>query len=543
MKNGRQMGNVPAAEKNMAYVILKSFVKNAWKKIIHITVNTIFKTILRTIAMNKVIIIGGGIAGLSAGIYAQKCGFNATILESHNIIGGNCTAWKRKGYLFEGGMHWLAGSGKNEALNKIWRYLGALDDSVLIHKSEPFMEYNYEGTPIRFYRDVEKTEQHLLELSPADAKEIKAMCDNIRKVKNLSMPVTDLCGVKVTKKNRISVSFLFSAISAIRLMNRFSKVTKEQYLRNFKHEGLRGLLSDFISDESGVVPLFFSMGTFARGDGGFPDGGSLPFAGRMAKTFTDLGGELLLNTRADRVIIENGKTTGIIAGDKQMSADAVIVASDTMAISTLFDVPLKSPWLDKMQAVTKPTMCTFISLGIDADLRKYPHNYVFKLNKQLKIPAQAYNYLSVNNYANDRNYSPEGKTAMTIILNGDTYDFWKKARENGTYKEEKQNIAEEIAAAITAEIPEAYGKIEVIDVATPLTYERYCGNWKGSWMTEMGPGMEMKNYPAVIKGLSGVYFAGHRMMPPGGFPPAVMSGRIAVQYLCRDTDKIFISEE
>jgi len=493
--------------------------------------------------MNKVIIIGGGIAGLSAGIYAQKCGFNVTLLESHNIIGGNCTAWKRKGYLFEGGMHWLAGSNKNEALNKVWRYLGALDDSVVIHKSEPFMEYNYEGTPIRFYRDVEKTEQHLLELAPADAKEIKAMCDNIRKVKTLSMPITDLRGVKVTKKNRIPISLLFSAISAMRLMSRFSKVSKEQYLKRFKHEGLRDLLADFISDESGVVPLFFSMGTFARGDGGFPDGGSLPFAGRMAKTFTDLGGELLLNTRADRVIIENGKATGVITGGKQMSADAVIVASDTMAIDSLFDVPLKSSWLDKMRAVTKPTMCTFISLGIDADLKKYPHNYVFKLKKQLKISAQTYNYLSINNYANDRYYSPEGKTAMTIILNGDTYDFWKKAKENGTYKEEKQKIAEEITAAITAEIPEAIGKIEVVDVATPLTYERYCGNWKGSWMTEMTPGMKMKNYPAVIKGLSGVYFAGHRMMPPGGFPPAVMSGRIAVQYLCRDTDKIFISEE
>ena len=58
----------------------------------------------------KVIIIGGGIAGLSAGVYAQKCGFQATILESHNIAGGNCTAWKRKEYLFEGGMHWLGGS-------------------------------------------------------------------------------------------------------------------------------------------------------------------------------------------------------------------------------------------------------------------------------------------------------------------------------------------------------------------------------------------------------------------------------------------------
>ena len=55
--------------------------------------------------MKKLIVIGGGIAGLSAGIYAQKCGFDTTIFESHSISGGNCTSWKRGGYLFEGGMH------------------------------------------------------------------------------------------------------------------------------------------------------------------------------------------------------------------------------------------------------------------------------------------------------------------------------------------------------------------------------------------------------------------------------------------------------
>jgi len=48
--------------------------------------------------MKKVIIVGGGIAGLSAGIYAMQSGFDVTILEMHTIPGGNCTSWKRKGY-------------------------------------------------------------------------------------------------------------------------------------------------------------------------------------------------------------------------------------------------------------------------------------------------------------------------------------------------------------------------------------------------------------------------------------------------------------
>jgi len=59
----------------------------------------------------------------------------------------------------------------------------------------------------------------------------------------------------------------------------------------------------------------------------------------------------------------------------------------------------------------------------------------------------------------------------------------------------------------------------------------------------MKSGMSMKSYPAVIEGLNGVYFAGQRMMPPGGLPIALQSGRTAVQYLCRDTGTVFASED
>ena len=44
------------------------------------------------------------------------------------------------------------------------------------------------------------------------------------------------------------------------------------------------------------------------------------------------------------------------------------------------------------------------------------------------------------------------------------------------------------------------------------------------------------------EGLDGLYFAGQRMSPPGGLPIALMSGRTAVQYLCRDAGVVFVSE-
>ncbi|MCL2081823.1 MAG: NAD(P)/FAD-dependent oxidoreductase [Oscillospiraceae bacterium] len=490
----------------------------------------------------KVIIIGGGIAGLSAGIYTQKCGFSATVLESHSIPGGNCTSWKRGGYLFEGGMHWLSGSNPKEAINKAWYHVGALNDGVKIRTDEPFMVYGHNGTAIRCYRDVDQTEKHWLSLSPADAKEIKALCAKVRKLQNLSIPVTDIRGVKVTKKARSPLSTLFSLLPAMRVISACTKTSREQYASRFSHEGLREMIRAYTTGNSGILQLVFTMGVLTRGDGGFPEGGSLPFAQRMADTLTGSGGELLLNTRADKVVVKNGKAVGVVVGDKTLPADAVIVAADTMQIDHLFDVQFKADWLDEMRSVSEPTMCTLVSLGIDADLRKYPHSYYFKPQTPITIGSKTYECLSFSNYAADPVYSPKGKTAMTAILTGDTYDFWKKAKADGRYKEEKQIIADKIIAALAAKMPETAGRIEVVDVATPLTYERYCNNWKGSWMTEMLPNMKMKTYPAVIKGLDGVYFAGQRMQPPGGLPVALISGRAAVQYLCRDTGTVFVSE-
>jgi phytoene dehydrogenase-like protein len=462
--------------------------------------------------MKKVIIIGAGIAGLSAGTFAQRSGFDVTILESHSIAGGNCTSWKRKGYLFEGGMHWLAGTSPQNPLHQLWRSIGALDDTVTINYSEPFMEYRHNGTPIRLYRDVNRTEQDWLALSPVDEKEIKALCDNIRKVQNGQEPDTI-----------------------------FYELSREEYVNRFSHEGIKEFLLSVPGEEQGIPMLLLTCGNLANGEGGFPEGGSLPFVGRIVKTFESLGGQILYKTPADKIIVENGKAVGVIADGKMLSADAVIVSSDTMAIDKLFDSPPKASWIDEMQTTAQPTMCVLVSLGINADLKQYPTKPIFKLNTPFSFANQTLKYLYANNYASDPAYSPNGKTAMTIQLAGDTYDFWKMVKEEGRYADEKQKLADKIIAAIAEQIPETAGKIEVCDIATPLTYERYCGNWKGSWMTAMTADMRKEPYPATIDGLDGVYFAGFRMIPPGGLPPALLSGQIAVQYLCANTKTEFVA--
>ena len=87
--------------------------------------------------MKKIIVVGAGISGLSAGIYAARSGFDVTIMEQHFTFGGLSTGWSRKGYFFEGGMHWLTGSSDKLPMNRIWKETGALQDNNPIENRDP----------------------------------------------------------------------------------------------------------------------------------------------------------------------------------------------------------------------------------------------------------------------------------------------------------------------------------------------------------------------------------------------------------------------
>jgi len=58
----------------------------------------------------SIIIIGGGLTGLSAGCYGQMNGYRTSIFEMHSITGGVCTAWKRKDYTIDGAVNWVIGT-------------------------------------------------------------------------------------------------------------------------------------------------------------------------------------------------------------------------------------------------------------------------------------------------------------------------------------------------------------------------------------------------------------------------------------------------
>ena len=131
---------------------------------------------------SKVVIIGGGVAGLSAGIYSAMNGFDTEILEMHSVAGGQCTAWDRKKYRFDYCLHWLVGTSKGP-FHEIWKETNVLTDTTEIIDHEIHSQIiDQGGQPIYHlyqYRPVGKIPPR--NRSGGFEAPIRSMCKEMRK--------------------------------------------------------------------------------------------------------------------------------------------------------------------------------------------------------------------------------------------------------------------------------------------------------------------------------------------------------------------------
>jgi phytoene dehydrogenase-like protein len=148
--------------------------------------------------MAKILIIGGGVAGLSAGIYAQMNGHQATICERQKNTGGNLTGWQRGEYHIDNCIHWLTGTNPAMDTYKIWKDLGDLGN-VDVYQGDTLYTYEYKGKRLSLYRDLEKMQDEMIAIAPEDKKEILSLI----KAVNFLQGMSGIGGKKHNKKYNI----------------------------------------------------------------------------------------------------------------------------------------------------------------------------------------------------------------------------------------------------------------------------------------------------------------------------------------------------
>ncbi len=481
----------------------------------------------------QILILGGGISGLAAGIYAQKMGFQSQIFERNLVPGGECTGWDRKGYHIDGCIHWLTGSGEGSELGRIWRETGALNQGIKILQPESFGTVNANGVIVSLYCDITKLRTHLLEISPGDNVEIDRLCQAIKIFQNTDIPVTPPDMMRPLELYH----FIRRMSGSNRMMKQF-QLPLSEYASRFQHPAIRQALTAFLPSDNSAYILPYNMGVVSSGNGGRPVGGSRALALRMADQYQSMGGDLHLGEEVSRIQIQNKKATGIALSDGTIvSADYMIPAMDIhITLEKLLEGKYPNHNItDRDGDPTKypVTTCVYAAFGIDEDLSDIP------VDVSLTVPVFPFedrerNRITFRHYSYEPGFAPDHKSVGVVCLYAD-YDWWKNKHINReAYRMEKKRLSQALSDALQTTIPKLKGKITTLDVATPITYERYCGAWRGAWMS-YGPSQGSK--PMLlngrIKGIDNLFMAGQWLMPPGGLAIAMLTGKWAIQRLCK----------
>jgi phytoene dehydrogenase-like protein len=239
----------------------------------------------------SIIIIGAGIAGLSAGCYGQMNGYNTHIFEMDTKPGGVCTSWKRKGYTIDGCMHWLVGSGSASSFYRIWEELGIMQNHTFIDHAEYLSIEGENGKSLALYADLERLEQHMKGLAPEDSDSIEDFVKGIRKLIGFNMPVD-----KAPELTNIfdKIKMLFKILPYLLFMRKWGKMTIGQFAEHFKSPFLREVFLAPVGERTDypMIALMMPVAWLSQKTAGYPLGGSLKFSKTIEKRYLDLGGQV-----------------------------------------------------------------------------------------------------------------------------------------------------------------------------------------------------------------------------------------------------------
>ena len=498
--------------------------------------------------MKKIVIIGGGIAGLTAGIFAQKNGFESTILEKHHTLGGECTGWDRQGYHIDGCIHWLVGTKEGSPLRELWDKVGALD-GVDIYEPDSFMAVEHEGVTVHFYRDLDRMKESWLQISPQDKEAIEEFCADIGKLHSFTFPV----GKPLDMMNLIEkVKYMLSMKDIGPVMQKYSKLSIKELAGKFKHPALNAALVSFMPEgDYSAVSIIFPLGTFTGGQSSIPVGGSKALAKRMEDKYLELGGKIETSCEATELEIEGDSVQKVTCSNgKTFEADYFIAACDANVLyENLLNGQYPDPEFQKRfnDPETYPLASNiYVGIGYKGSMEDIPRTLKFPVDAlpidQNRNPTE---YLQMTHYGYEPDFAPEGHTVITFAINQfqPELEKWEElAKDREAYNKEKNRIGEEVIRAMEKRFPEMAGKLKLLDVASPQTYERYCNAYRGAFMA-FWPTLKGKQlaHTGQIRGLDNLVLSGQWLQPPGGLPVALITGKDTIMRLCRKEKMEFVS--
>jgi all-trans-retinol 13,14-reductase len=445
-----------------------------------------------------VIIIGGGMGGLSAGAHLASKGLKVLLLEQHHKVGGCTTNFTRGEFTFETALHEMAGGGpgkQDRALFKLLEVTG-VDKKVELYELKDFYRSIYPGVDVSMPGTWEAWDAKLKETWPEESAGIDkfhTLCSGL---------MGDLLSLKDLFRQTGFKAFLTKA--QVPLKQKTFMEWKDKTAQNlldecFTNKDIKAVVSQLWVYYGAPLPEATSLLLLAATDGYLTDGiwhikgTSQALSNAYAERIEELGGEVKVGELVTKINIEDGMATGVeTALGNKYSCRYVVCNTDPyqMVFKLIGEDNLPKDYVTKLKSM-KPANSLFgVYMGLNIDLKAKGYNFTEAIYNTTEDTKVLYDKMMSADYANsactitiysnygDPIYAPPGKSVVVLHSYSDINVWPKDQAEYLKMKEEKANELIGLAANVIPELADPKN-IEVKEVVTPVTLNEFTMNEGG----------------------------------------------------------------
>jgi prolycopene isomerase len=493
-----------------------------------------------------VVIVGGGLGGLSAARHLQEHGYDVVVVEHHTKPGGYAHYFRASGYRFEVALHALDGLGPGGWAKPMFETLG-ISETIDFNQLEPFYTVSFPDFDLEVSTDVGEYIEVVAGVFPEEREGLIALFDAIKRIGHDvgRFTIDRRAGIKVNQTQMID-RYPDMALAFASNWETFAGL----YLNSIEAKAVITTLWGYL----GLPPSRLSAGQFAltllsyfSAGAWYPTGGSGAMTFAIVDAIERAGGLVFLRNTVTS-IVPDGPRSVTVKTNKDLVVEARAVISNASPVSTAALLPegaFDSDWTERIESDV-PALATFtVHLGVARDLVAdgWDHHEFFEMSGY-DIEAE-YEATMSGDFANAgmiiSNYSvidpgcaPEGKSVivLTVLAPWDHNDVWGTGgdldgyQDNPRYVKEKEAVAAVLIDRAARRIPHLKEYIEVTLIGTPLTNARYMLQPHGSIYGREQTVANMMNRARPSTPVPNVFLAG-AWIGGGGMTAAVASGKSA----------------
>lgn len=490
-----------------------------------------------------VIIIGGGVSGLSVATLLAQKKIKCLLVEKESQLGGYLASFKRKDYRFESAVHTFCEGQPGGTVARFLKDIN-LQDKLEVTNLATTDKLVFPDLTLELKRDYSQIIDDLSALFPNEKTNIEVFFNNIKKFIKKKNELLIRRAFEGRRKeslefiNYIENDFNFKFKAFLKEFN--ADIPLKDYLNTiFRSKKLKQILLSFPPIPNSTFMTAATIWDLNLNGLYHIKGGTDKIIHELAKSYTDNEGEILLNTFVKEVVYspKENKVSGILTENEKFYSDYIISAID---INYLFNNLFKSQqipneYLNRIKQDV--TISNFvIYLGIKKPISSFgfngEHVYIYpdyNIDKTYKSLSNNDYYLNspvivATNSANDLSFTSKDKGVL-VVHTSLKYDYFSEVKENKQlYKEKKDEITKNILKILFKTYPGIEEYVDYIDSATPLTFQRYTLNKEGAIMGWQ----ETKEYPLSPfqtnqTKINGLYLTGHWTHPGAGIPTSFLS--------------------